>query len=658
MKFQNREHAGALLADKLAGYAHYEPVVLALPRGGVPIAHIIADKLNAELDVCLVKKIGAPGSEEFAIGAVAEDEQPQLNEQYITKHRLNREKIADIITARIAEIRKRAEMYRKNLKKIPLEGRVVIVVDDGLATGASMKAALSWLRSCRVKKIIVAVPISSTQGEEEIKSMCDEFVSLISSDQMWAVGLWYDDFRQVSDAEVMHLLKHKKEKAQKIKASSSVKPLEQELQERARPFQKSGELQEMIEEMARHRVVMLGEATHGTKDYYEWRREISKILIRDHGFSFIAVEGDWPDCRKLTQLIHENPSGNLPGKMTRDSVKRSFHRWPTWMWANEEIPPLIDWMAKEKKGFFYGLDVYSLFDSLEVIKDSASLFEDHLSIKLREAYSCFEEFSANEITYARSLLKIPEGCREEIVVALREILRVRSGLPELGALSREKLFNIQQNARIIANAENYYRTMLQGGNESWNIRDQHMLETLEHLLHFHGPDSKAIVWAHNTHVGDYHATDMLEDGSINLGGLAREAFGSENVYLLGFGSYQGEVTAGAAWGADVATMPLPEAKPGSWEDYFHKTSRAIQSDKFFLNLRGIEKTSLLYKKLGHRAVGVVYNPALEKFGSNYVPTRLAERYDGFIFIDATKALQPIPTTFVVGEFPETYPAGQ
>lgn len=655
MKFENREHAGKLLAERLAGYSHYDPVILALPRGGVPIAHIIAEKLHAPLDVCLVKKIGAPGSEEFAIGAVAEDERPQLNEAYIDKHRLNREKIADIITKRIGEIRKRAEMYRKNLHRVPLEGRVVIVVDDGLATGASMKAALRWLRTCNVKKIIVAVPISSTEGHREIERECDEFVSLITSDQMWAVGLWYDEFLQVSDAEVMQLLEQRKVKSQKVEVEVTVKPLDQEIEQRARPFSGINDLREMIAEMAGHRVVMLGEATHGTKDYYEWRREISKILIRDHGFTFIAVEGDWPDCRKLTQLIHENDLVKGNGHSTRDSVKRCFHRWPTWMWANEEIPSLIDWMAREKKGFFYGLDVYSLFDSLEVIKRSASFFEKSLSLKIQEAYSCFEEFSANEIKYAQSLLKIPAGCREEIVQTLREILRVRA---EDLTLSKAKLFDIQQNTRVVSNAENYYRTMLHGGNDSWNIRDQHMLETLERLLHFHGPESKAIVWAHNTHVGDYHATDMLEEGSINLGGIAREAFGVENVYLLGFGSYQGEVTAGAAWGADVAKMPLPEAKVGSWEDLFHKASQAIHSDKFYLDLRNIPTSSLLHKKLGHRAVGVVYNPHLEKYGSNYVPTRMAQRYDGFIFIDKTRALQPIPTTFVVGEFPETYPAGE
>jgi erythromycin esterase len=651
MKYKNRDEAGTLLAEKLEGYADLNPVVLALPRGGVPVAHAIAKKLHAPLDICLVKKIPAPGSEEFAIGAIAEDEKPELNEDYIEKNKLNRDSIAEIISKRITEIRKRSQMYRAKLSKVSLKNKAVIVVDDGLATGASMLAAVKWLRTQEVKKIIVAVPIASTEGAADISRFADEFVSLITSDQMWAVGLWYENFKQVSDAEVLHMLEQKKwipkNAEQKHKKQLS---LEEEIHKLAHPFKNSDDLKDMVAKMAKHKIVMLGEATHGTKEYYEMRREISKILIRDHGFSFVAVEGDWPDCMKLNELIDKGREAN-----TTDAVRKSFHRWPTWMWSNEEIPPLIDWMAKEKKGAFHGLDVYSLFESLDVIKGTADKFSPEMSRQINEAYDCFEEFADNEIKYAESLLKIPAGCKKEVVSALREVLRVRVDQTKLNT---KELFNVQQNARVIHNAEKYYRTMLYGGSDSWNIRDMHMLETLENLLNFYGPDSKAIVWAHNTHVGDYHATDMLEEGSINLGGIAREKFGMENVFLLGFGSYKGEVTAGSAWGADVETMPLPEAKSGSWEDYFHRACQALKSDKFFLNMRETEKETLLAKRLGHRAVGVVYKPRLEQFGSNYVPTKMSERYDGFIFIDVTNALRPIQSTFVVGEFPETYPAGQ
>lgn len=650
MKFKNREEAGALLAEKLEAYAHLEPVILALPRGGVPVAHAVAQKLHAPLDICLVRKIPAPGSEEFAIGAIAEDEKPALNEEYIEKNKLNREKIAEIITKRISEIRKRATMYREKVTKISLKGKAVIVVDDGLATGASMMAAVKWLRTQEVKKIIVAVPISSTEGAKDLKREADEFVSLITSNQMWAVGLWYEKFNQVSDAEVMQILQEKKW-IPKVSVPKNSSTMGEEILSLARPFKSPNDLKAQVAEMAKHRIVMLGEATHGTKEYYEMRREISQILIRDHGFSFIAVEGDWPDCQKLNDFIATREGNSV------EAVRRSFHRWPTWMWSNVEIPPLIEWMAKEKKGSFYGLDVYSLFDSLDVIKESADKFGAEIAKKIQEAYFCFSDFAGNEIKYAESLLKIPEGCKKEVVGTLRELLRIRVQQTQM---SSKELFNVQQNARVLNNAEKYYRTMLFGGTDSWNIRDMHMLETLENLLHFYGPDSKAIVWAHNTHVGDYHATDMLDEGSINIGGLAREKFGVENVFLLGFSSYKGEVTAGTAWGSKVETMTLPEAKTGSWEDHFHSACLTLKADRFFINMHEIkaDRESQLSKKLGHRAVGVVYNPHLEKFGSNYVPTKISERYDGLIFIDMTNALKPIASTFIVGEFPETYPAGQ
>lgn len=649
MKFKNRDEAGTLLAEKLIGLAYLNPIILALPRGGVPVARIIAEKLHAPLDVCLVKKIEAPGSEEFAIGAVTEDELPHLNEAYIKEHKLNREKIADIITKRITEIRKKVRLYREKFPALNLKGRAVIIVDDGLATGSTMLAAVKWLRHQDVKKIIVAVPIASSLGAIELKTHCDEFVSLITSDNMWAVGLWYENFNQISDAEVMHILEKKKSSYVKVTEKAVVRSLPEEIAHIGRPFKKMADLKSQIAEMAKHRIVMLGEASHGTKEYYQMRREISQTLINEYGFSFIAVEGDWPGCRKMNQLVAGGTQNS------KEAARKSFHRWPTWMWANEEIPPLIEWMVREKKGAFYGLDVYSLFESIEVIRESIQKIDPALSRQMNAAYACFDEYSGNEIKYAESLLKIPAGCEKQVVSSLREALRLRLDQTKF---TREELFDFQQNARIINNAEHYYRTMIQGGADSWNVRDQHMLETLENLLNFYGPDSKAIIWAHNTHVGDYHATDMLDDGYINLGGLAREKFGTENVYLLGFGSHHGEVTAGHAWGGEVETMPLPEAREGSLEDYFHQACKAFQSDKYFLQLSEAEKAGPFYKKFGHRAVGVVYNPRMEKHGSNYVPTKLAQRYDGFIFIDVTNALQPIPSTFIVGEIPETYPTGQ
>jgi erythromycin esterase-like protein len=311
-------------------------------------------------------------------------------------------------------------------------------------------------------------------------------------------------------------------------------------------------------------------------------------------------------------------------------------------------------MKKNQLGGFYGLDVYSLFESLEEIKKHLEHLSPNIAEKILESYKCFESYKCDEIAYAKSLLKMPKGCQEEVVSNLRALLRLR--LQETD-LSKEALFDAKQNAKVISNAEKYYRAMTTGGAESWNVRDTHMMDTLEDLLKLHGPDSKAIVWAHNTHIGDYHATDMLDNGYINLGGLARERYGIENVYLLGFSSYQGEVTAGSAWGAAEEKMNLPKAKAGTYEDYFHQASINMKAAKFLTTFDRLDRHSSLYRKLGHRAVGVVYDPSHEGHG-NYVPTQMAKRYDGLIFVDRTMALQPIQTTFAVEEFPETWPQGQ
>lgn len=275
-----------------------------------------------------------------------------------------------------------------------------------------------------------------------------------------------------------------------------------------------------------------------------------------------------------------------------------------------------------------------------------------------EGYNCFESFERSEMSYAESLFKLPNGCAEEVISNLRELLRLRL---QDTTLSKKQLFDVQQNARVINNAEKYYRTMLSGGADSWNIRDHHMLETLEQLLQHHQQngkaDSKAIVWAHNTHIGDYHATDMADAGYLNLGGLAREKFGVENVYLVGFGTHHGKVTAGKAWKTPQETMVLPVAQAGTYEDYFHKATVNLEAKQILTTFNHLEKSSPLYHKLGHRAVGVVYDPEYEKHGHNYVPTELANRYDSFIFVDETNALRPLGTTESKNQFPETYPLG-
>jgi erythromycin esterase-like protein len=403
----------------------------------------------------------------------------------------------------------------------------------------------------------------------------------------------------------------------------------------------------LIDAIKNKRIVMLGEATHGTREFYNWRKKISLELIRNHGFSFISVEGDWPDCSHLNEYIQTGRGGSAL------QVLRSFHRWPTWMWSNAEVADLAEKM-RGSGGRFYGLDVYSLYTSIASVLDYAKKFTPKIAEDLEKKYDCFRAFQDDEISYAYSLMKDPSGCAHEVVEGLSKLLQVRINHSIEG---HERLFDAQQNARVIRNAESYYRAMLDSPVESWNTRDQHMLETLEQLLQHHGEEAKAIVWAHNTHVGDYSATDMGREGYVNLGGLAREVYGRDNVALIGFGSYEGTVTASSAWGSFERVMTLPKAKENSLDDKLHQICREKKAAGLTLAWPNEDDVSeILNEEILQRAVGVVYDPAREKRG-NYVPTLLLNRYDGFVFVDQTSALSSLHTPALPHEIPETWPSG-
>jgi erythromycin esterase-like protein len=299
----------------------------------------------------------------------------------------------------------------------------------------------------------------------------------------------------------------------------------------------------------------------------------------------------------------------------------------------------------EKIGF-YGLDVYSLWDSMKVMIDYLDKEDKQAAQSVKKAIACFEPFNEDEHLYARYSLN-DYNCRDEVISLLKEIRLKAQYLDG----DREAGFNTEQNALIAVNAEKYYRSMTGFDNASWNIRDRHMMETLVRLLQFHGPSSKGIVWEHNTHIGDARATDMAKAGMINIGHLAREQYGDENVYLAGFGSYEGTVMAGQEWGAPMEEMEVPGAREGSIEYVLHNDP----GDNCYL-LFNEEPGKLYQSHIRHRAIGVVYNPARERI-SNYVPSVLSKRYDAFIYLDQTKALHPLHLHPHNEKIPETYPFG-
>jgi len=427
-----------------------------------------------------------------------------------------------------------------------------------------------------------------------------------------------------------------------------------EIQRLARPLRTPSDLDPLLETVGRARYVLLGEATHGTSEFYTWRTAISQRLITEKGFSFIAVEGDWPDCYSVNRFVK-----GRGGKSAQD-VLHAFSRWPTWMWANREVVALVKWLREHNRPLpsarqvgFYGLDVYSLWDSMHAVVDYLERLDPALARGARRAYSCFEPYEEDAQQYARATALVPTSCENEAVGILKAL---RSKAQELRDDGPEAFFNAEQNALIARNAELYYRTMVRGGPTSWNVRDHHMMETLDRLMAHHGPDAKAIVWEHNTHVGDARFTDMARSGLLNLGQLVRQQHGDDRVVLVGFGTHHGTVIAGREWGAPMARMRVPPARDGSHENAMH---RAEVGDALLL-FDEADRDSIprLSEPRGHRAIGVVYDPRAEHWG-NYVPTILPRRYDAFIHLETTKAVDALHMPVRIdGEAPETFPTGQ
>lgn len=411
---------------------------------------------------------------------------------------------------------------------------------------------------------------------------------------------------------------------------------------------KERDLDVLLEEIGDARVVMLGEASHGTSEYYTWRTALSKRLIHDKGFNFIAVEGDWPECYAVNRLVkgYQNAGNRIA------DVLQVYKRWPTWMWANWEVAALVEWLRDynhlknipEKAGF-YGLDVYSLWESLDQILSYLEKTDGKAAEAARTAINCFEPFNRDPQVYAQATAFVPTDCEKEVIEMLQRVQSQRTYSDD-----PENDFNTMQNALVAVNAEKYYRAMVRGGGNSWNVRDSHMMETLDRLVEFHGPESKAIVWEHNTHIGDARYTDMADDGMYNIGQLAREKYGREHVKLVGFGTYQGTVIAGRSWGAPMQKMDVPPAVEGSWEEMLHRMST---DDKIILS-KDLRELPELQRRIGHRAIGVVYDPKFEAFG-NYVPTVIPERYDAFIYFDETEAVHPLRMKTTSGKEPDLYP---
>lgn len=401
----------------------------------------------------------------------------------------------------------------------------------------------------------------------------------------------------------------------------------------ATPLDDPADLDPLFERIGDARYVLLGEASHGTAEHYRWRAEITKRLISERGFSFVAVEGDWPDCATVDRWV----KGRAQQDRTARQLLGGFQRWPTWMWANVEVAEFVTWLRDhnvrtgEQVGF-YGLDVYSLWESLRRICDHLSDRRPDALEAAREAFRCFEPYAEDPQRYAWASRVVPAGCESEVIDLLTELHR----RPLVADDDPDAELDALQNAEVLAGAERYYRAMIRGDGESWNVRDCHMADTLDRLMAHHGRGAKAVVWEHNTHVGDARATDMALAGMLNVGQVVRERHHADGVVLVGFGAHRGSVIAARSWGAPMQRMSVPPARVDSHEDLLHRAT-GRPSLLVFPERRD---TPWLSSRRGHRAIGVVYDPEGDRH-RNWVSTVMGARYDAFCSLEDTDSVRPL-----------------
>lgn len=416
---------------------------------------------------------------------------------------------------------------------------------------------------------------------------------------------------------------------------------------------------QLIDWIGNRRLVLIGEASHGTHDFYRERALITRRLIEQKGFNAIAIEGDWPDAYRVHRFVRGTGSDTDTDKDARAALG-SFTRFPAWMWRNMDVLAFVDWLhthnqhiaRREDRVGFYGLDLYSLHASIQAVLDYLDKIDPEGAQRARYRYACFDHFREDTQAYGYAAsFGLSKSCEQEVMAQLVEMRRRAADLSSRdGRVEPDDFFFAEQNARLVQNAERYYRSMFAGRVESWNVRDRHMAETLELLLR-NRPHAKIVVWAHNSHLGDARATQMSQKGEVNLGQLARERFG-EDTFLLGFTTHSGEVTAASDWDALAERKRVRPALAESYEALFHNT----RIPAFLLSLHDPVLARMLKKPRLERAIGVIYRPDTERL-SHYFECRLAEQFDAVIHIDRTQALIPLERTssWEAGELPETYP---
>ena len=660
--FRDRKDAGRVLAGLLQHYRSLPGVVvLALPRGGVPVAFEVAQALGAPLDVFIVRKLGVPGREELAMGAIASGGLMVLVDDVVRGLGLSPKVIQEAAERESRELLRRESTYREGRPRLDVTGRTVIVVDDGLATGASMQAAVQALRRLRPAQVVVAVPAAPESTKRELEALADAVICASTPTPFVAVGAAYWDFDQTSDNEVRALLRA---------AAASTLPgaMPQDdlslVRACALPVVEGTPTDTVLFDLVGDvHLVLIGEASHGTHEFYEARARMTRRLIQERGFRAVAIEGDWPDAYRVNRFVRGHSKDE-----TAEQALRGFQRFPAWMWRNEVVLHFVAWLREHNDGVdygaqvgFYGLDLYSLNRSADAVISYLERVDPAAAARARDRYSCLDHhhYDEGEIFGRGAAFGAGEQCERELVEQLVELSRreqeysVRDGL-----LAEDEFFCAEQNARVVQAAAHYYRSMFGGRSSTWNQRDLHMTDTLdaliEHLSREPTEPAKIVVWAHNSHLGDARATESSARGELNVGQLVRERHPGD-CRSIGFTTHTGTVTAADHWGGTAHRKRVRPGHRGSIEELFHETG--LEEFLLLLDERS-PTTDVMTQARLERAIGVIYRPETER-ASHYLHARPGDQFDAVIHLDRTRALTPLEPTaeWEAGEEPETYPTG-
>jgi erythromycin esterase-like protein/predicted phosphoribosyltransferase len=657
----NPLHTALQLAQTLTVYASRSDVmVVAVRPAAVPLAVALARALRVAPDYYGVTPVFGAGTT-FLIGAVATGGTVVLDERSIAAHSIPMTLVQrDVLAARLALSRsKLASRAAAVAANVP--GRVVVLVDESLVTPLVCEAAMLALEPCRPARVIIAAPVGKSDCIDRLKKLADEVVCVEVSAAI-PVAAGHDQGGVADEERVERLLNQSGAGPAGGRGGARTDPVQVIQRHAIRLAGDPSDFDALLAGIGDARLVLLGEATHGTHEFYRIRALITRRLIEERGFAAVAVEADWPDAYRINRYVR----GQGPDVEAIEALQ-DFRRFPTWMWRNADVLDFVGWLrtfndgkSEAARAGFYGLDLYSLHASMSAVVAYLRKVDPVAAESASARYACFDRFGGEAQGYAYATAHgLTPSCEREVVDQLTDLHRRRADYASRnGRVASDDYFYAAQNARLVKNAEEYYRTMISGHVDSWNLRDRHMVETLGDLHAFLAqtrPEAKLVVWAHNSHLGDARATEMGERGELNVGQLVRERFGLHDAVLVGFTTSLGTVTAASDWDAPPYRKTLRAPIPGSYERLFQET----RVPTFFLPIRTDPALSAaLSTSRLERAVGVLYRPSTER-ASHYFHARLAQQFDYVFHLDETRAVEPLDrgTLWEAEELADTFPTG-